>query len=252
MNCENVQDQIARYLAGELRGEELAAVEIHLQECKRCSNEVSADRELDEGLRAAMLENTPDVSAVLQRVQARMAAPWWKRMPKFVSAYTLAAVVAAVVVLGFGLPRLYVNQAQRSIAVNAANDHYGDLVLLRHSDWTYTPQDIAQFINERFPQRQDLLNVITPSGTSFEKVRMCNVGGTRYAHFVFKNGALETSVFLATTARETNENSTFHMTEAGHGLEVSEFFLPHVTGMIVGSSGVIPTEKIAGELVRAL
>src|SRR5262249_61933896 len=131
-------------------------------------------------------------------------------------------------------------------------DHYGDLVLQRHSDWTYTPQDVAHFINEKFPQRRDLLNVITPSGTSFEKVRMCNVGGTRYAHFVFKNGAQETSVFLAPAAGETNQNSTFHMVEAGHGLEVSEFFLPSVTGMIVGNSGAVPTEEIAGQLARTL
>jgi hypothetical protein len=240
------------YLSGELRGEELAALEIHVQECGTCSKEMSADRELDEALRGAMLEQTPDVSAVLQRVHAKMAVPWWKRMPKLVSAYTIAAVVAAVVVLGFSVPRLYMHQAQRTIAVNAANDHYGDLVLQRHSDWTSTPQDVARFINEKFPQRQDLLTVITPNGASFEKVRMCNVGGTRYAHFVFKNGTLETSVFLAPTVRETNQNATFHVAEAGHGLEVSEFFLPNVTGMIVGNSGSIPTEKIAGQLARTL
>jgi hypothetical protein len=252
MNCERVQQLMPLYLSGELRGDELAALESHVHECETCSKEVSTDRELDEGLRAAMLEHTPDVSAVLQRVHAKMAVPWWRRMPKLVSVSTIAAVVAAVVVIGFSVPRVYLRQAQRTIAVNAANDHYGDLVLQRHSDWTSTPQDVARFIDEKFPQRQDMLKAITPSGTSFEKVRMCNVGGTRYAHFVFRNGGQETSVFLAPSAKETNQNSTFHMAEAGHGLEVSEFFLPSLSGMIVGNSGAVPTEKIAGQLARTL
>src|SRR5262249_13863932 len=115
MNCERVQELMPLYLSGELRGEELAALEIHAQECETCSQELSADRELDEGLRAAMLEQTPDVSAVLQRVHAKMDLPWWKRIPKLVSVYTIGAVAAAVIVLGFSLPRLYLHQAQRTI-----------------------------------------------------------------------------------------------------------------------------------------
>ncbi|HKV93793.1 MAG TPA: zf-HC2 domain-containing protein [Candidatus Angelobacter sp.] len=251
MNCESVQDLLPLYLSGELTGTALGDVQSHIDACELCSRALNADRELDDVLRTAMLENSPDVSAVLNRVHAGITAPAWKRMlrPGWVRASVLATAIVLIAWLGFVGFR--VRQGERTMALAAANDHYSDLVLLRHSDWTYKPQDVAHFIQQQFPQQQDLLNVITPDGASFEKVRLCNVGGTYYAHFVFRGGALETSVFLTATKR-TNQDPAFHLAEAGYGLEVSEFFSSNLTGMIVGNHGLVPTEKIATRLARAL
>jgi hypothetical protein len=250
MNCERVQDLLPLYLLGELRGEELAAVELHVQACELCSKALSSDRELDDSLRKAILEDTPDVAVVLRRVQNGMTTSRWKKMLYLGSMRAVAVAVAIALIAFIGLSSLRVHQAQKTIALDAANDHYSDLVLLRHSDWTYKPADVARFIEEQFPQRRELLDVITPKDASFEKVRLCNFGGIRYAHFVFKSGTLETSVFLAPATKERSQSQTFHLAEAGHGLEVSEFSAPNVTGMVVGDRGLAPTREIADRLGR--
>ena len=252
MNCARVQDLLPLYLSGELRGEELAAMELHVQDCELCSKALRSDRELDDSLRKAMLEDTPDVAVVLRRVQNRMTTSMWKRMLHLGSVRAVAVAAVIVLIAFVGLSRLRVHQVQKTIALDAANDHYGDLVLLRHPDWTYKPADVARFIEKQFPQRRELLDVITPKGASFEKVRLCNFDGTRYAHFVFKSGTLETSIFLAPATQERSQSEMFHLAEAGHGLEVSEFFSSDVTGMVVGNRGLAPTREIADRLARML
>ena len=252
MNCENVQDLLPLYLSGELRGEDLVAMQLHMQACESCSKAVSADRDLDAALRTALLEDTPDVSALLHRVHAGMTIPWWKRTPRLLSARTVAVIATVAIVVGLGLPKLYVHQLQRTMALNAAQDHYSDLILQRHPDWTYEPQDVAHFIQNQFPQQLGLLALITPKGSSFEKVRVCTFGGARYAHFVFRSGSLETSVFLAPTAKGSSQYPAFHLAEAGYGLEVSEFAASSATGMVVANKGLIPTQEIANRLASSL
>ena len=135
MNCESVQELLPLYLSGELTGEGLAAVQHHIEACEACTQSLSADRQLDDVLRTAMLEHSPDVSAVLQRVHGEMATSGWKRMlhVRSLRFVALAAMVVLVAVLGVSSFRAH--QVQRTIALAAANDHYSDLVLLRHPHW---------------------------------------------------------------------------------------------------------------------
>jgi len=252
MNCNTVHDVLPLYLSGELRAEELADMQLHLRECQRCAAEVNADRELDEALRTAILEETPDVSAVLHRVHERKAAPWWKQVPHLVSAH-MAAVVAAIIVIALiSLPGVYVHRAQRNMALAAASDHYSDLVLLRHPDWEHTPEEVARFMQQQFPQKQNLLHAITPDGASLEKVRLCNVDGTLYAHFVFRTGTAETSVFLRAIPEGRDRYQAAHLSDGEHGLEVAGFSSSGLTGVVVGQQGVVPTREIAGQLTKAL
>lgn len=247
MNCESVQDLLPLYLSGELTGEKLAVVQHHIEACEACTQSLSADRQLDDMLRTAMLEHSPDVSAVLQRVHAEMTNPGWKRMlhVRSLRFAALAAMVVFVAVLGVSSFRMH--QAQRTMAIAAADDHYSDLVLLRHPDWAYQPQDVARFMLEEFP-RQDLLAAITPKGAQFEKVRLCNLGGTRYAHFVFRTGSTETSVFLIPNGQAGNRHDSIHLADAGHGLEASGFSSTHMTGVVVGNKGQVQTQEIANRL----
>jgi hypothetical protein len=247
MNCESVQDLLPLYLSGELTGEALAAVQHHIEACEACAQSLSADRQLDDALRTAMLEHSPDVSAVLQRVHGEMATSGWKRMlhVRSLRFAALAAMVVLVAVLGISSFRAH--QVQRTIALAAADDHYSDLVLLRHPDWAYQPEDVARFMLEEFP-RQDLLAAITPRGAVFEKVRLCNLGGTQYAHFVFRIGATETSVFLIPNGQATNRHDSIHLADAGHGLEAAGFSSEHMSGVVVGNKGQVQTQEIANRL----
>jgi len=247
MNCESVQDLLPLYLSGELTGEGLAAVQHHIKACEACAQSLSADRQLDDVLRTAMLEHSPDVSAVLQRVHGKMATSGWKRM-LHVRSLRLAALAAMVVLVAvLGVSSFRARQVQRTTAMAAANDHYSDLVLLRHPDWAYQPDDVARFMLEEF-SRQDLLAVITPQGAVFEKVRLCNLGGTQYAHFVFRTGATETSIFLIPNGQAGNKRESIHLADAGHGLEASGFSSEHLSGVVVGDKGQVQTQEIAKRL----
>jgi hypothetical protein len=251
MNCERVQELLPLYLSGELTGEGLTAVQLHIHACGPCSQALSADRELDDALRTAMLEQSPDVSAVLDRVHARITATGWKRLLHvgWMRAGILVATVVAIAV--FSVSIFNAHQLQRTMGLTAANDHYSDLVLLRHPDWVYQPQDVARFMQAQFPQ-QDLIAVITPKGAAFEKVRLCNLGGTQYAHFVFKTGSTETSVFLLPNDKVRNRLDSIRLADAGHGLEVSGFSSPQLNGMVVGNKGQVSTQEIANRLAETL
>jgi hypothetical protein len=253
MKCDRVRDVLPLYLSGELSDQEIAQVKLHLQECAECATAVQADNELDNALRTAMLEETPDVSDVLGRVHERMATPWWKR-PQLISV-RMAAVAAIAVVAVFaliGLPRIYVHQAQRNMALAAAGDHYQDLVLQRHPDWESKPQEVARFLQLQFPQKHNLLPSITPEGAAFEKVRLCNLRGTSYAHFVFRTGAVETSVFLLPNPDGAVPYRGGKARDGEHGLEVAGFSSSGLTGIVVGQRGSVSTVEIADQISRAL
>jgi anti-sigma factor RsiW len=251
MNCNRLNELLPLYLSGELQGEEWVLAQRHLQNCQHCAAAVYADRELDNALRAAMLEELPDVSPLLRRVQAEMAAPWWKRIPHLVPMRVLGVAAAIIVLALISLPWLYLHQAQKSMALEAADDHYNDLVLLRHPDWDYQPADVARFIEQQFPQKQDLLRSITPKNASLEKVRLCNLRGTPYAHFVFKTGAVETSVFLRADTGSRRDRAA-HLSDGGHGLEVAGFSSSGLAGIVVGPLGQVQTQAIANHLANTL
>ncbi len=251
MNCDRVHDVLPLYLSGELRGEEMADMRLHLEECERCAMAVQADRELDNALRIAMLEETADVSAVLDRVHERIAAPWWKRRAQLIS-LRMAAVAVILLFALIVLPRFYVHQAQRNMALAAASDHYQDLVLLRHSDWEHKPEDVTRFIQAQFPQKQNLLPSITPPGASLEKVRLCKLRGASYAHFVFRTGTVETSVYLLANPDGGAPYQAAYLRNGDHGLEVAGFSSAGMTGMVVGQHGFVPTMEIARRLSQTL
>ena len=82
----------------------------------------------------------------------------------------------------------------------------------------------------------------------FEKVRLCNLGGTQYAHFVFRTGPTETSVFLIPNGQAETEHDSIHLADAGHGLEASGFSSTYMTGVVVGNKGQVQTQEIANRL----
>jgi hypothetical protein len=251
LRCDRVRELVPLYLAGDLRGQESAEMETHLRECEQCAVAVQADRDLDDTLRTAILETTPDVSAVLGRVHDRMAAPWWKRMPRLLPA-RVAAVAVLVMFALMAAPQLYRHQAQKNVALAAADDHFNDLVLFRHPDWDYKPDDVTRFMQSQFPQAKNLLPAITPAGASFEKVRLCNLGGTSYAHFVFRTGATETSVFLLPTPHGRPAYQAARLQDRQHGLDVAGFSSDGLTGIVVGPQGKVSAGEIADRLATSL
>jgi hypothetical protein len=251
MNCAKLLDVLPLYLSGELKGEESIDMQLHLSECEQCARAVQADCAMDCALRTAILEDVPDVSAIVNRVHHRIAGRRWNWTPQLIPV-RMAALAAILIFSLLAFPLLYVRQAQRSMALAAASDHFSDLVMLRHPDWESTPEDVTRFMQQQFPREQNLLSSITPEGAFFEKVRLCKLRGMSYAHFVFRTGATETSVYLLSNSPGVTSNQVVHLRDSEHGLDVAGFSAAGLNGMVVGQQGSDSTMAIANRLSNTL
>lgn len=251
MNCDEIKNLMPRFLAGESPQDEAAMVETHLASCKQCSAELEADRQLDANLRQAMLEDEPDASAVVRRVAAQMEQkPWWRRVFSM-PALRLAALASVMVLVFVGGRQLYIHQVEKSMALAATHDHYQDLVVLKRTDWAYSGQPSAQFVQTNFPGSRNLVRSITPPGGSLEKVRICSLNGTHYAHFVFQTSPGDVSVFLRVKTPGESAYPAEDLHDSAHGLEVAGFSSPDFVGAVVGPEG-IHSSAIAEQAARAL
>lgn len=251
MNCNTVHEVLPLYLSGELNGEQMTDMQLHLNKCAPCTLAVAMDREMDQALRAAMLEQTPDVTAVLDRFHERVAASPRRKMLTLVPA-RMAAVAAILVCALVGLPWFYVHQQQRNVALAAATDHYHDVLVPKPAQWASEPAEVTRFLQQQFPQKQGLLPSITPEGASFEKVRLCQLRGTTYAHFVFRMGTVETSVFLQTNTDGPAPYKAVPLKNSEHGLDVAGFSSAGLAGIVVGRHGFVATPQIADRLSKTL
>ncbi len=251
MNCDELKNVASRYLAGESDEGEAVAVEHHLATCETCAAEMATDRRIDASLLEAMLENQPDTSTVIRRVVARMQhVPWWQRVFAF-APLRLAAFASAILVVFVAGRLLYVHQVEKGLALAATYDHYMDLVVLKRTDWAYNGQSTAQFLQSTFPGNPGLVRSITPAGGSLEKVRLCHLERTQYAHFVFQTPGGEVSVFVRARAPGDRPYQAADLHDRPHGLEVAGFSSPDFVGAVVGQEGV-PARSFAQQAATAL
>jgi Putative zinc-finger len=251
MTCDELKNVASRYLAGESDEGEALAVENHLASCRTCAAELATDRRIDDSLREAMLEDQPDASAVIRRVRAQMElVPWWRRVFS-VAPLRIAALASAILVVFIAGRPLYVHQVEKGIALAAMNDHYMDLVVLKRTDWAYSGKSSAQFVQSTFPGNPGLVRSITPAGGSLEKVRICHLEKTQYAHFVFQTPEGEVSVFVRARAPGERPYQAAGLHDRSHGLEVAGFTSPDFVGAVVGHEG-IAASAFASQAERSL
>ena len=257
MNCNQIHEIMPLYLAGELQGESLREFHEHTAQCRACAGNVDSNRELDDALRSALGDEMPNASAVVARVRKQIDGdarlrrlPW--RVPHLAWAKAGFAFAAALVLAIATLGWLSGYWHQKGMALAAADDHFSDLVLNRHSDWLVKRADITAFIEQEFPQHAGLLPRITPEGASLEKVRLCRLKQATYAHLVFKTGDVETSVFLIDNPRRSPDYQAAHLRNVEHDLEVSGFSASDLSGIVVGRRGAVPTTQIARQLAERL
>jgi hypothetical protein len=252
MNCEEISNVMPRYLAGESEEGEAVKVEEHLASCHPCAAALAADRQLDASLREAMLEDDLDASALVRRVVARMErVPWWRRAfaVRALRLATVSTFLLLVFIVGRGV---YIQKQEKTIALAAVHDHYRDLVVLKRTDWAYSGESSVGFVESNFPHNPELVHLITPAGGTFEKVRLCNLNGTRYAHFVFTTSAGEVSVFLRARVPGEHTYTPEDVHDRTNGLEVAGFRSQSFVGAVVGQDGQVPTGVIAAQTARVL
>jgi len=149
------------------------------------------------------------------------------------------AAVASVIVMAFVAGhQLYTHQVEKGIALAATNDHYMDLEVLKRTDWAYSGDASARFVQTNFPGNPRLLRSITPAGGSLEKVRICHLKRTQYAHFVFETPKGEVSVFVRARTPGEQVYQAAELDDRPHGLEVAGFSSSDFVGAVVGHEGV--------------
>ena len=117
MNCTKVKEQLAAYLAGELKAATRASVDEHLQGCLSCRAELARERAFDEFVRQAgpqfdepvlpgflmRVVNLAEAESASRSVDTRAAngSPFWQWLMHF-SPPIRAAIVAAIILATFG------------------------------------------------------------------------------------------------------------------------------------------------------
>jgi hypothetical protein len=102
----------------------------------------------------------------------RLLEPWLLRPHRGAFPGLKSAALSALVLVSLAVGhRIYVHQLEKVIAMAAAHDHHMDLVVLRRTDWAYSGQSSARFVQSNFPETPELVHLITPVEGTFEKVR---------------------------------------------------------------------------------
>jgi anti-sigma factor RsiW len=131
VNCQETQRWLPGYLDGELDLINAAAIEEHLKTCARCAQAQRSQQALQAVIRGSGLY-APAPVALQQRIQASLRqadssarAPWVVRWRW----YSLAAALACVAILAWGLGRAWVVPvADDRLAMEILDSHVGSLM----------------------------------------------------------------------------------------------------------------------------
>jgi hypothetical protein len=210
-----------------------------------------ADRELDARLRQAMMEDTPDVSQVLARVRRGMEpGPAAARRSFFT--YALGAVAAAlffVVVTGAVMLGI---QRKSVLAVDAACDHFDELMQVSDKKWASAPADVDAYVQRQFPGNRDIVGALAPPGGAFQKLASCRLLSVRFAHFVYRVEGRDVSIFVRISDRYEHPVRRVDYSDRRLGLQVAGFITPRYEGLVVGALSSAATRAIADTVASRL
>lgn len=198
MNCTNVSEKLPHYLAGECDAATRAAIERHAAACPACAREIATQRRLDDTLRQAFAEQALELRPLRERVRAAIRPPEKRRwFPGWQQPWQWASLAAALVVFGaLGAFYLTGQRAETRLYQAAIKDHIDDAVTLKAKQgWRADPAEVKAFALEQFGT-DEFLAKLAPPDFELRRVRMCNLQGDRFAHFIYSAGGREVSFFV--------------------------------------------------------
>jgi hypothetical protein len=208
------------------------------------------DRQLDDMLRASMTDDAPDVSRLLTRVREEMrplAAPGRRRLTFVLSA--AAAALFITIVSGALMIRAGRNSA---LAVDAACDHFDELVQVSDKKWATAPADVDTYVQQHFPRNRDIIGALTPPGASFEKLASCRLLSVRFAHFVYRSDGRDISVFVRISDPYEHPVRRVDYFDRRLRLQVAGFITLRYEGLVVATVSSQATREIADTLAARL
>jgi hypothetical protein len=212
---------------------------------------VEQDRELDDMLRKAMMDETPDVSPLLARVRREMA-PVAASRTRATPAFVLSAVAAVLLIVVISGAFVIQSRRNSALAVDAACDHFDELVQPSDKKWATAPADVDAYVREHFPQRRDIVGALTPRGASFQKLASCRLLSARFAHFVYRSGDREISIFVRISQPYEDRVRRVDYFDRRLQLQVASFITPRYEGLVVAAAPSAATREIANTLAARL
>jgi hypothetical protein len=136
--------------------------------------------------------------------------------------------------------------------VDAACDHFDELVQVSDKKWTSAPADVDAYVQQHFPQRRDIVGALTPPGASFEKLASCRLLSARFAHFVYRSGGREVSVFVRISDPYVDPVRRVDYVDSRLRLQVAGFITPRYEGLVVATVSSAATRQIADTIASRL
>jgi hypothetical protein len=209
------------------------------------------DRELDDRLRAAVMDETPDVSQLLARVRSEMQpVPAARRRPT--PTFVLSAVAATLLIAIITGSLMILAQRNSALAVDAACDHADELVQPSDKKWATAPADVDAYVQQHFPQSRDIIHALTPAGGSFEKLASCRLLSVRFAHFVYRAEGREVSIFVRISDPREHPVRRVDYFDSRLRLQVAGFITPRYEGLVVAALSSAATREIADKVAAGL
>jgi anti-sigma factor RsiW len=232
MTCVAATSLMPLYLTGELDEARARDFAKHTQSCPECAHELSRQIAVDARLRAAVLAEPADTSAIEARVTLSIAgrtqtvsrAPAWR--------WTLtAAAAAALLMTGYGGYRALLPPKVSPAFAAAALDHHTEIVEGQPRRWRTDIASVSD-LAAREGISISLISRIAPADYHFQQARLCRLDGVIYLHLVYSDstGARNFSMFL----NGQNQDHIAKLYASSLGAEhVAGFEDGHVRAMVV-------------------
>jgi anti-sigma factor RsiW len=193
MNCSDVQHLMPLHLSGELDSASMSQFERHVEECPACQREIEEHQEFNEGIRAALLSEFVDTTAVRRRVLAEI------QRERPVSMFTIAGhpfqaafAIAAGLIIMLTIGATYGDDARYE---QASLDHVREVVSAERVGWRTQSSSIGQLVSQCMTTPPELRQLAIP-GYQLLRGKECGIAKTPYIHLVYGNGSQQFSMYV--------------------------------------------------------
>jgi anti-sigma factor RsiW len=185
------------YCSGELEARAMAEFEQHMQKCVVCTREYKSITEFDSLLRASFEEERLDAGELRHRVTERIRERSVMRSRGRTFPFWAAGIAAAILILATfaGVAFLRTREKSETTYSAALEDHLDEVVLGKPRKWRESTAEIDDFLQTRL-QNTKIREALPPPGYVLRRVKVCDLAGERFLHFVYSNNARSVSMFV--------------------------------------------------------
>ncbi|HEX4227870.1 MAG TPA: hypothetical protein VHZ07_04320 [Bryobacteraceae bacterium] len=198
MNCRQITELKARYFCAELDYGDMREFEAHVLGCRECAETIAEEREMDECIRAGILQDTPDTALLETRVRGAIRR-------QALRGPLVGGAVAAALVLFFALSRPFGSDWQNArLCDDAAGDHFAEIVRQDPRHWRFSASEIDSLAIQQ-GIKPYLLAALASGEYRLERVKLCRLDGRIFLHAVYRSGRNRVSVYLRASPSANSE-----------------------------------------------